>query len=400
MIKSGTDSNDILHPDDPDTNDGLFGLAGDDRIYGDGGIDDLFGGDGNDSLYAGGSGTRLNGDEGNDSLFAGADAEALDGGTGADRLYAGAGADGLSGGAGDDFLDAGAGSDAANGDSGLDTIFGLTGADTLDGGSGSDLLYGGNDADRLNGGAGNDVIYGYGMIDSRTSARPHPTEVTSESSWSLLTYAIDIWSDPLQGGPGNDAIFGSFGDDMVIYSHASGAVQVDLLSGVVTGADGNDQLDGINGVTGSGFDDLLSGDNNTGSHANTLYGLAGADTINGRSGIDLVFGGAGADRLFGGGEADTISGDSGNDLSTGGGSSDVFLFQGTFGADRITDFQATGPDHDILQISNAAITDFASLLSHATQRAGFTLIDAGIAGTIRLDGVLRADLVSEDFLFS
>ena len=148
------------------------------------------------------------------------------------------------------------------------------------------------------------------------------------------------------------------------------------------------------------------GDNNTGSHPNAIYGLAGADTIHGRDGIDLIFGGAGADRILGGSESDTISGDSGADVMTGGNSADVFVFQGTFGGDRITDFDSTGADHDVIQISNAAIADFASLLAHATQVSNATqtgidtLIVAGLAGSIRLNGVLIADLVSDDFLFS
>jgi Ca2+-binding RTX toxin-like protein len=102
-----------------------------------------------------------------------------------------------------------------------------------------------------------------------------------------------------------------------------------------------DKLTSIENVTGSGFNDVLIGDD----EANRL---AGGD------GDDILDGGAGADTLDGGARADTLDGgaDSVRDTLTGGGGNDIFVVSaddGTdlAGADLVTDF-ASG---DKIQIS-------------------------------------------------
>ncbi|AFY57530.1 hypothetical protein Riv7116_5133 [Rivularia sp. PCC 7116] len=109
------------------TNEALFGLGGDDRIYNNNGISLQFGGDGNDELY----GNSLP-----DFLAGGADNDLIFGNGGSDMLF---------GGEGDD------------------TIYGSSSAERFDGGEGNDILWlnGGEDIIVLRQGDGTDIINGF-----------------------------------------------------------------------------------------------------------------------------------------------------------------------------------------------------------------------------------------------
>jgi Ca2+-binding RTX toxin-like protein len=75
----------------------------------------------------------------------------------------------------------------------------------------------------------------------------------------------------------------------------SGAVRVDLASGIATGQ-GPDRLLSIEGAQGSDFDDTLIGDRGS----NELNGGNGADVVSGAGGRDHTIGGRGDDVLRGG----------------------------------------------------------------------------------------------------
>ncbi len=160
------------------------------------------------------------------------------------------------------------GADTVIAGSGNDTIFGGDGNDRLFGGAGNDLLYGGAGADSLVGGAGNDTLFG--------GTNPNNAD---------------------------DTLIGGTGFDYVSYASASGAVTVNLATGRATGADGNDQISQVEGVIGSAFNDVITGDGG----ANNLRGLAGNDTIDGGGGNDTIEGGLGNDSLVGGAGNDTLS---------------------------------------------------------------------------------------------
>ncbi|MEI5682526.1 hypothetical protein AAAK29_29765 [Mesorhizobium sp. CCNWLW179-1] len=150
----------------------------------------------------------------------------------------------------------GAGTDA-NG-SGFDvfriSLVASAGADRMIGSDGNDSIDGLAGDDILNGGLGNDV---------------------------------------LTGSAGADQLFGDLGSDTADYTASTAGVIVGLADGSGTGghAEG-DTLTGIENLTGSAFDDTLTG---TDADANTLSGGDGNDMLSGLGGADNLIGGPGSD---------------------------------------------------------------------------------------------------------
>ena len=108
-------------------------------------------------------------------------------------------------------------------------------------------------------------------------------------------------------------------------------VKVDLVKGsaATIGSAGDNTLYGSSAadtIKGLGGDDRL-------------FGMASADREFGGAGKDLLSGGAGSDFLFGERGRDVLVGDSGNDVLAGGLDADIFRFRGSWGSDRITDFE-------------------------------------------------------------
>jgi Ca2+-binding RTX toxin-like protein len=304
-------------------------------------FDDNLTGDGNDNVLAG--------DTGNDSLAGGAGNDTLygDGRIGPDTHGVGtsgpittypdivaafpgdpglaSGDDVLEGGEGDDVLNGGGGSDTASyaGASGgveVDLQFGFSsgaaGNDTLVGmenaiGSAfDDFIVGSGGANTISGGAGNDALLGQNGDDI----------VNGDAGHDLLRGGND--NDTLNGGDDDDFLNGQLGDDILnggagfdraAYSTgATAGVTVDLnIVGVAqnTVSQGMDTLTGIEHVSGTRFNDILTGDGGDnwlwgGSDAS---GVTGNDTISAGGGNDLVQVGTGTHTLNGGLGTDTWS---------------------------------------------------------------------------------------------
>lgn len=141
--------------------------------------------------------------------------------------------------------------------------------------------------------------------------------------------------DQLDGGTGDDIIDGGAGTDLLRISGVASGVTVDLtLQGSaqdIGAGQGRDTLIGIEHVQGTGFDDVLIGDN--GDNA-LLSGVplpgrsdVGNDTISGGGGNDLIDVGPGNHLLDGGSGNDTLV-LFGNGSVTGSGATVSLLLQG------------------------------------------------------------------------
>ncbi|SDB16686.1 pre-peptidase C-terminal domain-containing protein [Bauldia litoralis] len=268
------------------------------------------------------------------------------------------------------------------------------------GGGGDDRLVGNGFANVLRGEDGDDDLHGHGGND-----KVHGGD----------------GDDTLSGGAGNDLLNGGAGLDTANYADAESGVTVSLLksgSQNTQGA-GFDRLKGIENLTGSDFDDKLSGD----FSANRLDGGGGDDQIDGGFGDDLIFGGdgndslkgeigddtlyggAGDDDLRGGLGADTLGGGEGDDTLLGGLGPDVFIYRDGDGTDRIGDFVGdltflwwTIPG-DVISLDVEGITSFAALVDTAYRDGRDTVFDFGGGDKLVVAKTRLSSLDADDFLF-
>jgi Ca2+-binding RTX toxin-like protein len=203
----------------------------------------------------------------------------------------------------------------------------------------------------INGTVGNDVLVGN----------------SDDNQFGNVGWGFDI----AVGGEGDDTfhltvdpvldiIDGGDGRDLADFTNSFDAVSVDLQSGIARGVltQGPVYLSNIEDVTGSRFNDVIVGN----------------DMDN------------------------TLDGGTGNDTLTGGDGQDTFVFGYSSGHDTITDFDATGNDHDTIDLS---------LWFDSWQELRRNMEDTGDDVTIYLDDnnsitltdVRYNDLGSSDFYF-
>ncbi|MEP7300972.1 MAG: calcium-binding protein [Caldimonas sp.] len=289
--------------------DTIGGDAGNNFLQGQGGNDSLFGGDGQDTLKGGAGDDTLDGGlnvpgqtfdfvdyrDATAAVSINLAAGTATGGGGTDVLIS------IEGGFFSDFADSiiGAGTD--------DYLQGNLGNDTIDGGGGFDY------SDYQSASGGVTVNLATGVV---TGAAGNDTLISIESALgsnfadSLTGNAANNF---LRGRGGNDTIDGGAGIDRAAYDFNGGSVNVNLLTGTSSGADGNDTLINIENLRGSFFDDTLTGD----AGNNDFQGRAGNDSIDGGAGNDTLNGEDGNDTLLGGAGGDTLIGGAGNDILDG-----------------------------------------------------------------------------------
>lgn len=301
------------------------------------GADDIDGGAGNDVLYGG---------EGDDTINGGADDDLIEGGFGADTMDGGAGIDTLSYSTSEAAvtveLRVGAspttnGLSHATGDtfSNFENIIGSRFNDFLGGDNNANIIDGGEGADRvtyffddaaLNVDLEAGTISGGSQATGDTLVSIEKVSGTNGFNDTLRgddadnTLIGDGGNDTLEGRGGADLLQGGAGRDTATYAGSDAAVQISLIADTAAGghADG-DNLDDIENVFGSQFDDTLTGDNND----NTLRGENGDDTLTGNDGSDAIVGGEGNDTLDGGAGFDNLFGNAGDDLLNGGDDDDT-----------------------------------------------------------------------------
>lgn len=241
-----------------------------------------------------------NGDDGDDTLT---------GTPGNDILNGGAGNDVLIGLAGNDILDGGAGNDSLSGTSGVNIFIGGAGNDTLQGGLIVDAVNDSNLADyssstagitvNLSGGVGafgstvtGDASVGTDILDSIDGFIGTQFNDTFTVDGSFKSQIFVGSPDPfvsIRGGGGDDTITGN-GSVRVEYISANAGVTVNLATGIgslttgIGGAGdnvGTDTFTGVRQITGSSFDDILTG---SAADFESFRGLAGNDLIDGGGG--------------------------------------------------------------------------------------------------------------------
>ncbi|WFU66861.1 MULTISPECIES: calcium-binding protein [Bradyrhizobium] len=338
-----------------DFNDTLIGDANNNNLRGGLGADVLNGGLGFDVAEYSNSTAGLTVNLANPALNTGEAAgdtfisiEGLIGSAFDDQLFGDANNNSLRGDGGADQLDGGAGLDAASytqskvgltvslaspgvntGEAAGDTyvsIEGLIGSafdDTLIASSSGSFLQGNEGADTMIGGAGFDtVLYrnsASGVTVNLANAAANTGEAAGDTFTSIEGIIGSNFSDILIGNSagnslhglgGADVLNGGGGTDIAEYAEASTGVVVSLSNpGQNTGEAAGDTFISIEGLGGSLFNDVLTGDGGN----NLLMGNDGADQLNGLAGNDSLNGGAGIDTMTGGLGDDTYVVDNASD---------------------------------------------------------------------------------------
>lgn len=132
-------------------------------------------------------------------LFGSNDADTLVGRAGNDRLYGNEGVNWLNGKAGEDQLFGGNVSDILLGEEGDDLVYGNGGADTMIGGAGSDKLYGGGGADLIYGDKADDIELPAALLESAEPSEGATIEAgkieITENWWGGFEGKISIKAD-------------------------------------------------------------------------------------------------------------------------------------------------------------------------------------------------------------
>lgn len=188
-----------------------------------------------------------------------------------------------------------------------DSIFGFEGGDVLSGLGGGDLLDGGDGIDTAEYETSPDAVF----IDLQNSTgtggdAEGDTLVSIENlGGSALDDSLfgDDSANEFVGRGGGDHIDGRGGSDTASYTGSNAGVVISLLEDTASGghAEG-DELDGIENLNGTLFDDVLEGDD-------------GDNRLGGHHGIDALVGHGGNDTLLGGNLADFINGGDGIDTA-------------------------------------------------------------------------------------
>ncbi|WP_127999107.1 beta strand repeat-containing protein [Piscinibacter defluvii] len=312
--------------------DSLAGGYGHDTLNGAAGSDTIAGQAGNDTLRGGAGNDLIDGGDGHDQLRGGGGGDELSGGAGHDTLSGDAGADLTVGGPGDDTHQVDSVADVAlelpgegtdmltSGTISLDlrlsenieyarlsstralNLTGNASHNVLIGNLASNVLDGGAGNDTLQGGAGDDtyVVDSAGDMLTEESGGGRDLVRIATAAYTLPDYVEDAWillpSAVTGNGQGNviyagwyeDRIDGAGGFDEVSYALGADAgvtVSLAVTTAQVTGGSGTDTLLNIEKLTGSSFDDSLSGN----AGMNWLNGAAGADTLVGGDGSDTYF---------------------------------------------------------------------------------------------------------------
>lgn len=214
---------------------------------------------------------------------------------------------------------------------------------------------------RVIGTAGDDLYSGFGYISSAggndTINGTGKSDFLEGGDGNDRLYGL-TGDDKLRGSLGDDFIYGGKGLDTLWFTQEIGPVEVNLVTGRVTGGTGNDTIVSIENVWATDFDDILTGN----AKANKLSGYGRNDIIRGAGGADSLLGGWGDDFLYGGSGNDLLQDDYGNDAFYGGWGEDIMeayvghdTMAGGLGKDRFVIANNNSERSVLLQDFDAAV---------------------------------------------
>ncbi len=272
----------------------------------------------------------------------------------------------------------------------------------LTGNSGNNVLNGGFGADTMIGGLGNDTYKVENAGDMVVENAGEGTDtVQSSISVALYTYGQHIENltltgsanidgsgngldNTITGNVGHNVLNGGFGADTMIGGAGSDTYKVENAGDMVVeyAGQGDDTVEASISVALYTY----------GQHIEKLT-LTGSGDIDGTgNGLNNV--------LIGNSGDNVLNGAYGNDTLIGGGGDDTFEFVGSFGQDRINDFDIAAANEVIDLSALSSITGFTDLeTNHMSQVGESTVIDDGSGNTIKLSGITMTDLTADEFLF-
>ncbi len=297
---------------------------------------------------------------GGDDLIEGADGDDfLSGGDGNDTMIGGAGADQFVGGAGVDTasfasasalvaLDLGT-NQGTQGDAAGDSF---TGVENVIGTAFDDVIAGDGEGNRLDGGDGDDLLFGMSGDD---------------------TFVDGAGDDQIAGGDGNDILVhtggtakfdAGLGDDVLDLSKGQSAVVVDLVKAPLASEGGASRAVAATTDTSSWI--LQSGGSLrnivTMTSTEAVIGTDFDDHLTGNTYANALDGGAGDDVLDGGGASDRL---------TGGTGFDDFTISANDGIVTITDFDVTQDTLDLRAFAQSEIDAAFSNAEYVSESFGF-----------------------------
>jgi Ca2+-binding RTX toxin-like protein len=267
-----------------------------------------------------------------------------------------------------------------NGTSSNNVLNGAAGLNIIDGLAGNDTLAGLGGADTLIGGVGTDtatyVASAAGVNVSLMTELGSGGDAEGDTLSTIENLTGSNLDDTLEGNGGNNVLAGGLGIDTVSYAHALAGVKVSLAttSSQNTIGAGSDKLTGFENVTGSNFNDTLTGT----IGYNVLTGLAGNDTLNGGVGADTMFGGTGNDTYVVDNAGDIVD-------ETGGDGTDTIQTALAFS------LAALGSIENLTLAGSAAVAATGNNLNNViTGNAGANILN-GLDGNDTLNGGAGAD---------
>lgn len=276
---------------------------GDDQIFGSLGNDSIKGANGNDTLKGDDGDDALRGEGGNDVLDGGNGDDLLSGGIGHDVLTGGSGEDEIFGYTGDDTIFGGEGDDLLKGESGNDVVTDGSGADAIELGDGMDLLKLFGDtfhtADHFAFNVSSINQVGTGVLVNLNGLAC--IEAVTDGGSGIDTIQLSEIGDAFFL---HDALSG-FHESLTLSTDSAGLQSTARFSDVeeIQGRGGNDIIDMTSpdySLRGQSIK-LDGGDGN-----DIIWGSDANETIFGGNGNDTLFSGTGEDRMTGGSGADVF----------------------------------------------------------------------------------------------